>query len=377
MNLSRPNLLNRLKRINRKRNRYLHELKGRLRLVLSAWSLPTARRHDSLPQPPQSVIFPFVNLGIGDAVCHTGLWQKLKGLGYRVQIITETRGEVFFKGLDCVDEVFIVDINHIDRLAKIDSDIVVGMYSWMERKALFEIKLLSRIRYKYAISIGGWLKRPYHITLDLPANFHITDPQKRLLAALGHPCTALRYWLNPVPGSDDFIKNYLSKHTGKPRIVLNPFASVNERTMTREQLTDLVAKLQQSITCHIFIIGETHQLATLEGADNVFICNFDSLWHTISLINQADLVISVETAVVHIACALNKNLVCVFYSTNIDYNNALQSNIIFKPIGEKAQQIIVNGTTLPFNIDKVVQASLAMPGVADRPTVDFVHALPG
>lgn len=371
MSLSLSELPGALKRLNRQRNRYLHEQKRRIRLVLSAMLLRSANKHEKIPQAPQRVVFPFVNLGIGDAVCHTGLWRKLKDLGYRVQIIAETRSEVFFKGLDCVDDVFIVDVNHIDRLEKIDSDIVISMYSWMQRKELLEIKLLSRINYSYAISIGGWLKRPYHITLDLADNFHITDPQKQLLAALGHPCNTLRYWLNPLSFSDAFIKNYLQKYAKKPLIVLSPFASVSERTMTRQQIFDLIAKLQHSVDCNIFITGEKHQLATLDHTSaNVFICAFDSLWHTLSLVNKADLVISVETAIVHVACALNKKLVSIFYSTNINYNDALQSNTIFKPIGENVRQIIVNRTTLPFDTDKVLQASLATLAAADRLAVD-------
>ncbi|RRZ86987.1 glycosyltransferase family 9 protein [Erwinia sp. 198] len=367
MSLSLSELHGALKRFNRKRNRYLHEQKRRIRLVLSALFLRSANKHEKIPQAPQRVIFPFVNLGIGDAVCHTGLWRKLKDLGYRVQIIAETRSEVFFKGLDCVDDVFIVDIRYIDQLKKIDSDIVISMYSWMQRKELLEIKLLSRIDYNYAISIGGWLKRPYHITLDLPDNFHITEPQKQLLAALGHPCNVLHYWLNPLSSGDAFIKDYLQKYIKKTLIVLSPFASVSERTMTRQQIFDLIAKLQHRVDCNIFITGETHQLATLDNVpDNVFICAFDSLWHTVSLVNKADLVISVETAIVHVACALNKTLVSIFYSTNINYDDALQSNTIFKPIGENVQQIIVNRTTLPFDTDKVLRASLAMLAAADR-----------
>ncbi|MEI2263645.1 glycosyltransferase family 9 protein [Erwinia sp. CGal63] len=366
MKSSSPGLLYRLKKLNRKRNRYFHELKRRARLVYLARPLPTAQKSERFPEGMRKILFPFVNLGIGDAVCHTGLWRKLKEVGYSVQIISESRSEVFFRGLDFIDEIFIVDIDNIDRLERIKTDIVVSLYSWMQRKELLETELLSRIDYSYAINIGGWLKKPYHMTLDLPDNFHITVPQKLLLTKLGHPVSDLHYRLKPPAASNEFIAKYLHKSGERKRVVISPFASVGERSMTLPQLEELIAKLRQQDGVNLFITGEKHKLASLvSDTDNVFICDFDSLWHTIALVNNADLVISVETAIVHVACALNKKLVSIFYSTNINYNDALQSNTIFKPIGKDVKQIIVNRTTLPFETDKVIQESLAMLSSAD------------
>lgn len=354
-------LLNYFKYLNRQRNYKTRELKRRAGLISFAKKLDNKKDTPIDITSIKRILFPFVDLGIGDAVCHTGLWSKLKDAGYVVQVIIEKRNRVLFEKLTYIDELFVIDLNNINALEKIETDLVIGVYSWMKRKEYFSNELLAHIDYKYAINIGGWLKHPYNISLSMPNDFHITDPQKNILDILSIPAENLAYSLPSHIPNDDFIEQYLKIYSGKKYIVINPFASVEERSLSTAQLEKIAFDLAKENNIHIFIVGEKKKLDLLSiPHENVSICIFNSLWDTISLIRKADLVISVDTAIVHIASALNKNLLAIYYSMLLDHNEAFQGNIIFSPLGEKAKQLIFNKTDKIFDLGVVHSEAIAL-----------------
>lgn len=353
-------IVNYLRHLNRKRNHATNTLKRSLRLYFTSRKLAPGVKGDILPNHYKRILFPFVDLGIGDAVCHTGLWQRLKELGYRIQIIAEKRNEFLFRNIDCVDEVYIVDINCISDFKKVDTEIVVCMYSWMKRKQYLEIQLLKKINYHYAISVGGWIKKPFNVIIPLPRKFHITTPQIIVLNHLGHTTCQLGYRIPTLRKSNEFIESYLQKFQNKKIVVINPFASVIERSMTHEQIGTVLSKLSINKNIHFFVIGQQEKLKQLNFKfENISLCLFNSLWDAISLIKKSDLVISVDTSIVHIACAFKKNLIGIYYSENIDYNPNLPGNFIFSPNTSNAQQIIFNNNQIPFDTDTVIERCLS------------------
>lgn len=294
-------------------------------------------------------------------MCHTGLWRRLKDEGFVINVIIEKRNHDLFSQLTCIDEIYTVDVENIAQLPKIETDLVICLYSWMKRKELLETALLSRINYHHALSVGGWLKRPYNKIFPLPSSFHITTLQKAVLDFFGYPTDNLKYALTAKKPAGDYIDNYLKDYPDKKIIILNPFASVVARSMTEEQVIEILSGLSGEVDCHFFLTGHSKDLAKLNiDMKNNSLCLFDSLWHTIALIERADLVISVDTSVVHIASAFDKKLVAIFYSENIDYDSKLQGNIVFAPNTNNAKQIIFNHSDRLFEADYVVKETLSM-----------------
>ena len=353
-------IINYLRHLNRKRNLATNTLKRNLHLYFQSRKLAPEIKGSILPNHYKRILFPFVNLGIGDAVCHTGLWQRLKELGYRVQIIAEKRNEFLFRNIDCIDEIYIVDTDRISDFKKVDTDIVICMYSWMKRKQYMEIQLLEKIHYHYAISVGGWIKKPFNVIIALPRKFHITTPQIIVLNHLGHTTCQLRYRIPTLRQSNEFIESYLKNFSKKKIVVINPFASVIERSMTHEQIVTILSKLSFNKNIHFFVIGQQEKLKELNlKFENISLCFFNSLWDAVSLIKKSDLVISVDTSIVHIACAFKKKLIGIYYSENIDYNPKLPGNFIFSPNTSNAQQIIFNNNQIPFDTETVIKKCLS------------------
>ncbi|MCS2151591.1 lipopolysaccharide heptosyltransferase family protein [Scandinavium goeteborgense] len=347
-------LIGYLKEINRSRNHKTKELKRRVKLLNIAYRIPDKRNEKISHDKVNRILFPFVDLGIGDAICHTGIWHILKNAGYSIQLVAEERNRELFEKMTDIDELFIVDVNNIDQLENITTDLVISHYSWMKRKELFNIQLLQKINYKYAISFGGWLTKPWNVSIPVFKGFHVTAPQIEILKALNISVPALEYSLPPIVDNDAFIEQYLSTYTDKKIIVINPFASVGERSLSLselEKLTDLISKNEK---VHIFIVGEKKKLEKIKTNNpSVSICIFNSLWDTVSLIKKSDLVISVDTAIVHIACAANKKLIAIYYSMHIDHNAFYEGNVIFSPIGENSHQLLFDRHNNPLNINSV------------------------
>lgn len=302
----------------------------------------------------KKILFPFVDLGIGDAVCHTGTWRNLKDAGYQLQVIVEERNRDLFEKMKYIDEVYVVDINNIKKIKDIETDLVISHYSWMKRKELFNTQILAMIHYKYAIGFGGWLDKPYNLMLPVSPEFHITHPQKKILNALNVKPTLLNYSLPVLPEHEEFIDNYLQSHAGKKIVVLNPFASVAERSLSLPQLDKLANEIAQYPDAQVFIIGEGKKLADLTFDDEkITVCCFKSLWDAIALIKKADLVVSVDTAIVHIACAFDKKLIAVYFSMLLDHNSNFEGNTIFSPVGKNSVQLIYDKRHNKINIDDI------------------------
>ncbi|MFQ8718907.1 MAG: lipopolysaccharide heptosyltransferase family protein, partial [Enterobacter hormaechei] len=96
-----------LKEINRQRNYKTKELKRRLTLLSLSRQLHDKRQEKIDVSSVKRILFPFVDLGIGDAVCHTGTWRNLKDAGYQLQVIVEERNRDLFEKMTDIDEVYV------------------------------------------------------------------------------------------------------------------------------------------------------------------------------------------------------------------------------------------------------------------------------
>jgi ADP-heptose:LPS heptosyltransferase len=348
-----------LKEINRQRNHKTKELKRRYKLLSLSKKLQDKRQEKIDVTRINKIIFPFVDLGIGDAVCHTGVWHHLKKSGYTLQVVVEERNRDLFEKMTDIDEVYVVDINNIDAMNIIETDLVVSHYAWMKRKELFNTQLMHKIHYKYALGFGGWLDKPYNLMLPVTPAFHITHPQKQILNALNLEPEVLCYSLPVLPEHEEFIDNYLEPHAGKKIVVLNPFASVDERSLSISQLHQLANEIVQTPDTHVFVIGEGKKLADLHfDHAEITVCRFKSLWDAITLIKKSDLVVSVDTAIVHIACAYDKKLIAIYFSMLLDHNKNYEGNTIFSPIGKNSAQLVYDKRHNKININDIASRVL-------------------
>ncbi|OLQ78869.1 hypothetical protein BIT28_26505 [Photobacterium proteolyticum] len=142
---------------------------------------------------------------------------------------------------------------------------------------------------------------------------------------------------------------------GDKLIIINPFGSGTPRKLSKENLTlliDKIRKLELGVKISFTVSpSEKSTVETLvkENADICFLLDScRSIYHAIALINLADLVISVDTSMIHIASGLNKKLVALYNPDMNNYKEWAPKSDRFEVIFSKENHI--NG----IEIDKVV-----------------------
>lgn len=129
------------------------------------------------------------------------------------------------------------------------------------------------------------------------------------------------------------MRDYLAAKSGR-NLVINIFAGHQDRSMSQEQLATLLTRLREEYPAINIILLDHRNEIRLSLPEKVSVNPFKTLHHCMALIAQADLVISPDTSVVHMAAAWKKPLVAV-------YKDVRMNNRLWAPGYDRARQIIV------------------------------------
>ncbi|WP_075183040.1 glycosyltransferase family 9 protein [Pantoea sp. 1.19] len=133
---------------------------------------------------------------------------------------------------------------------------------------------------------------------------------------------------------DNEVKNYLATSGSARNVIINIFTGSPERCFSEAQLCRIIAMIRQRYADVRIILLDHRRQLTLPLPPGVAAHPFSTLQHVMALIRRADLIISPDTAIVHIAAAWQKPLVSV-------YKNVVDNNDLWAPGYPQASQIIV------------------------------------
>jgi ADP-heptose:LPS heptosyltransferase len=161
----------------------------------------------------------------------------------------------------------------------------------------------------------------------------------------------------------NFAKNTIKKYSVKYKIVLNPFAASKHRSFEYYKLKELINIIEDKIDCCVFMLCQKKNKQEIKSLENnrTFAVCFESVLESAALIRHADLVISPDTSIVHIAAAFNKKIVALY----LNYSNTYEKiDIIWGPNNPNSIQLSVNtkNSTLENDIKNI-------------PNVDILNAL--
>ena len=129
------------------------------------------------------------------------------------------------------------------------------------------------------------------------------------------------------------VREYLAALNGR-NVVINIFAGHADRSLSQTQLAELLDKLLARHPGSAVILLDHRREIRIPLPPEVVINPFNTLHHAMALIAQAELIISPDTSVVHMAAAWNKPLIAV-------YKDVLLNNRLWAPGYDNARQIIV------------------------------------
>lgn len=336
------NFINFLKKINRKRNYWTKDLK----LYIKSFKLRRSKL--DLPNIKKITIQSCKN-GLGDAIIISGLPKILKKYGYHISILTLESNAFLFKNNPYVDEVICVDkkltIAQIKKLKSLECDLFIDPNN-KTSYSYWIFKMIKFIKPKHTIGINyPKCFRIYDSIIDYKEyHSHITKRFIYILKKLNIDISENDYHYDiHYPKKYDLkIKEFLANHEHKSICIFNPYASSERRSFSQKQIQEIIAKCSTFPNLSTIIVGAAKKinLLAVNENENIIINKLEHFFYTIALIKYCDLVISVDTSIVHIANTYNKPLISIYSSEIDNLNPKYENNYVYKPNYDKAIQII-------------------------------------
>ncbi|SCB88132.1 ADP-heptose:LPS heptosyltransferase [Gilliamella bombicola] len=259
---------------------------------------------------------------IGDMIITTPLIRNLHNNGYKVSVISTKDSIEFIKSNPHIDKTFVWDWswNYVELFKKIllirkeKFDLAIDLREQLEPKTIL-FNILTGSKRLVGFNKSNFFSFDVSINYNNPKN-HITMKMKEIMDSVFNlNYDSLEYDAFVSKMIDEKGKNYIDnlRKNNKKIVVINPFASLRERDMSLEQLADITKTLQFDYNnLEVVLIGEQSLLNTIPDTAGIHKYSSHSILDVIPIIKYCDLVISVDTAAVHLASAFNKKIVGLY-----------------------------------------------------------------
>lgn len=362
----------RLRALNRQRN-YLIKA---LRLHIARWFLDHRVKRDFILSDKRSVLFLRDDDKIGDMVVSTSLFREFKQAGYRVEVLAGKNNSKIIECNPFIDAYYIVEKDKKDKLKQAKSlaenqyDVVIDMGDKLSPFHLLFLKTLN------AGNIVGFNKKGFNIynkSLDyLGFDHHITARYRLLMQSFGFDSFSTDYDIHIDNAVRHDVSTFMANIDAGVKIVVNPFAADKRRDMSPEQLSLLIEKVKNRWhDAAIVLIGDPARVSQLSYLDAI-INPFSTLASACEIVHQADMVISPDTAVVHIAAAWKKPLISLYGN---DIHGEYINSKVWGPGYENARQIYTQDKNHPIStisVDDIILSMAELMPLLSEPEVPAV-----
>lgn len=266
---------------------------------------------------------------IGDSIAATGFLRELKKNNEKSKLIVLAGGGsvLIYKKLAFIDEVipvkkgFFRTIYLYLKFRKIQFKYIINTSHMLTPRVLF---LCSRLRaYKKATFLNLEFKMfNQHVIYNASVD-HVTIRYENTLKALNNELGSvnLDYEIKLDPEQEQLARYEVQKlrERFKKVIILNSFAGARFRNFNQQTTENIVKDLIADKDVVVVSIGNHNDLPLAESwisalSSSQWLCypgSYD-LSFNFGLVKYSDVVITPDTALVHVASALKKDLVCVF-----------------------------------------------------------------
>jgi ADP-heptose:LPS heptosyltransferase len=264
---------------------------------------------------------------IGDSVTATGFLKSLK-IGYPQKKIIVAAGRTsaqVYRSLDFIDEVIILKKGFVSTLnffLKMRND---SFASVINTSHILSPRVIFLMRFLKAVQKITFLNSNYRlfsnsIIYDIQKD-HVSIRYEKILDVLAIQNKNLDYIFQVPAEALAIAKQKIHEfgYLNKKMILLNPFAGARLRNFAEKVTQEIAHQLLKNENCYVVSIGNQNDLPfLLEWMQKrphprwVVFSDQTDFYFNCALVQLADLVITPDTAIVHIASALKKNLVAVY-----------------------------------------------------------------
>lgn len=339
-----------------------------MRILMSPW-----QGHLTEDDPAGAILVLRLDGKLGDGVTATGFLRVLKETHPQSRLIVATGPgtESLYQSLSFVDETYIAQkgvlktIQLYFKLRRNAYRYIINTSHILNPRVLFLTALLPAAK-KITFANAHESLFTHHVDVNFQRD-HVTDRYGKVLQLLNSDsvnqslhAADLSYQVRLRPEMQSLMKTGIEDLRKKAKyiIALNSFAGARLRNFNQRTTSAIVRKLLEYPDVKIISlanegdhrilnqwIDQTYQGRWLNSPQ------FSSLEHNMAILEQADLIITPDTAWVHIASAFKKKLVAVYREeTNPNENNA----VIWAPFGTEHEIIMAPSTpAAPDDINNV------------------------
>lgn len=301
---------------------------------------------------------------IGDMVINTLMFREIKKKYPHIEIgvVTKEGAKAIIENNPNVDKIYEYqkDRKSIKKLAsKITEekyDLVIDFSEILRVNQMMLINL-CRARFNMGLNKEEW--DLFDISYSKPEGYiHITEIYRRILEKLGITDITIGYELFFDEEQKNKVDDLLRDISHKKIVVFNPFAASKHRDLNLENILKIGKIVLEDENNILIFIGEKRRKKELEnvikelGKDVIF-PELENIMETSYLISKADLVITPDTSIVHIAAAFKRKLIAIYRLDNKEENKI--NRYLWAPNYEGSVQIfskdfeITNGEEADIN----------------------------
>ncbi|ASA55944.1 glycosyltransferase family 9 protein [Vibrio gazogenes] len=295
----------------------------------------------------KSILFIRNDAKIGDAIVSSGVISKIKKFRPDIRIIVMTNPsmrELFESGFGVNDFIYLNKRPTYSEIRKVcqelgEIDVSVSLNHNMKMK---DIYLHRCIKSKINIGLDSKVK-----LINKNISDDINDKHYSLKFDFIAKCIGIDKPLEPyvVPldkNSESKIEQFIATCNISKYILFNPFGSGSTRKLDRINIINIIHILSIHYPSCQFILlsspGTRDEINRMKVHDNKKVFHFEdseSIYDAISIVAHAELVVTVDTSIVHIASGLGKKQIAIYKDDAENYRN-------WGPNSETAQSVFTS-----------------------------------
>ena len=305
----------------------------------------------------KSILFLRYDGKIGDMVVNTLMFREIKKNYPDIKIGVVTRGGAkdIISNNKNVDKIYEYN-KKASEVKKLAREIALEKYDLLidfsEMLRVNQMMFINMCKAKINIGINKKNWNLFEVSLkSIDYRYHISNLYLEILKFLGIKNIDKKYDIV----STDYVLEKLNLKN-KRYCVFNPYAASRHRSFNLENIIKISEIILEKEFDRLILIGTKDHLNELEKVkeklgEKIMIPKTKNILEVIEVISMADLVITPDTSIVHIAAALEKNMICIYRKEieKEDKNSVLwgpnypQAKVVF---GEKK---VKNGEEININ----------------------------
>jgi len=290
----------------------------------------------------KKILFINLNKKIGDAVVSTLIFREIKKQypDTKITILISNATKQIYEENKHIDKIISLTDSKIFRRFQLFSyilylflqhfDLVINVELYIKKYVVSFIKLL---RTKEVILSD---KRRFDLIKCIPLIWdyndslgHITQVYIKLLNILGIKNVSAKYDVTVSQQYLNKCKDFINKTelNNKKILLINPEGAEKERNITNKNLNILVNEIEKN--CNYKIIILSYKNDYLKNFNNkIYIFKTKNIMDTIAIVYLSDLILTVDTSIVHIADCFDKQMIALYNNRENDAIKYYKYNIM-------------------------------------------------